>query len=185
MGGRVTAVSSSGEHSFSKVNRKSITLLDGLGVAGDAHAGVTVKHRSRVAQDPTQPNLRQVHLIHEELFDEVGREGFVVSPGDLGENITTSGIDLLALSAGTLLHIGGDDDGDGAVVEVTGLRNPCHQIDDFQHGLLKQVVGRDQAGNLVRRAGIMGVVAKGGEVRPGDPIRVEPPPGPHRLLDRV
>ncbi|MGP3971847.1 MOSC domain-containing protein [Streptomyces sp. 6N223] len=181
MGGRVTAVSSSGEHSFSKANRKSITLLAGLGVAGDAHAGVTVKHRSRVAQDPSQPNLRQVHLIHEELFEEVAREGFTVSPGELGENITTRGIDLLALSAGTLLRIGEDD----AVVEVTGLRNPCSQIDGFQHGLLKQVVFRDEAGNLVRKAGIMGFVVRGGEVRPGDAIRVEPPTGPHRPLDRV
>lgn len=176
----VVAVSSSAEHSFSKPNRDRITLLAGLGVEGDAHAGVTVKHRSRVAQDPTQPNLRQVHLLHEELFAEVAREGFSVRPGELGENITTTGVDLLGLPEGALLRIGAD-----AVVEITGLRNPCRQIDDFQDGLLKQVVGRDESGRVVRKAGIMGVVREGGVVRPGDAIEVELPEGPHRPLDRV
>lgn len=180
MGGAVAAVSSNGEYSFSKPNRTSIALLAGLGVEGDVHAGVTVKHRSRVAQDPTQPNLRQVHLIHEELLAELHEQGFAVAPGDLGENITTSGIDLLGLPVGTLLRIG-----DAAVVEVTGLRNPCVQIDDFQDGLLKKVVGRDEDGNVVRRAGVMSVVQAGGVVRPGDPITVELPAGPHRPLDRV
>ncbi|WP_327231910.1 MOSC domain-containing protein [Streptomyces murinus] len=180
MSGSVTAVSSNGVHSFSKPNRPSITLLTGLGVEGDVHAGVTVKHRSRVAQDPTQPNLRQVHLIQEELFAEVGAAGFRVAPGELGENITTRGLDLLALPVGTLLRIGAE-----AVVEVTGLRNPCLQIDHFRSGLLKQVVGRDDLGNLVRRAGIMSVVTRGGVVRPGDTVRAELPAGPHRPLDRV
>ncbi|MFJ5551683.1 MOSC domain-containing protein [Streptomyces sp. NPDC093225] len=180
MSGAVTAVSSNAEYSFTKPNRESITLLEGLGVAGDVHAGVTVKHRSRVAQDPTQPNLRQVHLIHEELFAEVGAAGFEVRAGDLGENVTTSGLDLLGLSAGTLLHLG-----DEAVVEVTGLRNPCLQIDAFRAGLLKRVVGRDESGALVRKAGIMGVVRRGGTVRPGDAIVVEAPEGPHVPLDRV
>ncbi|MGW5047018.1 MOSC domain-containing protein [Streptomyces griseoluteus] len=180
MHGRVTAVSSNGQYSFTKPNRDSISLLAGLGVEGDVHAGVTVKHRSRVAQDPTQPNLRQVHLIHEELFVEVGREGFTVEPGELGENITTCGIDLLGLPVGTLLRIG-----DLAVLEVTGLRNPCLQIDNFQDGLLKQVVGRDEAGNIVRKAGIMSIVRQGGTVRPGDTIEAELPSGPHRPLDRV
>ncbi|MFE9970874.1 MOSC domain-containing protein [Streptomyces hirsutus] len=180
MTGTVTAVSSNGVYSFTKPNRDSIVLLAGLGVEGDVHAGVTVKHRSRVARDPTRPNLRQVHLIHEELFTEVGGEGFEVAPGDLGENITTRGIDLLGLPVGTLLRIGDD-----AVLEVTGLRNPCLQIDNFQEGLLKQVVGRDEAGNLVRKAGIMSIVKEGGAVRPGDAIRAEPPSGPHRPLDRV
>ncbi|MEU4728435.1 MOSC domain-containing protein [Streptomyces sp. NPDC023588] len=178
--GTVTAVSSNGAYAFTKPNRESITLLAGLGVEGDVHAGVTVKHRSRVRQDPTQPNLRQVHLIHEELFAEVGAEGFEVAPGDLGENITTRGLDLLGLPVGTLLRIGPD-----AVLEVTGLRNPCLQIDAFQDGLLKQVVGRDEAGEIVRKAGIMSVVKEGGVVRPGDTIRVELPSGPHRPLDRV
>ncbi|MGW7462077.1 MOSC domain-containing protein [Streptomyces sp. NPDC054797] len=178
--GTVTAVSSNGAYAFTKPNRESITLLAGLGVEGDVHAGVTVKHRSRVRQDPTQPNLRQVHLIHEELFAEVGAEGFEVAPGDLGENITTRGLDLLGLPVGTLLRIGSD-----AVLEVTGLRNPCLQIDAFQDGLLKQVVGRDEAGEIVRKAGIMSVVKEGGVVRPGDTIRVELPSGPHRPLDRV
>ncbi|MHC3468310.1 MOSC domain-containing protein [Streptomyces sp. 7R007] len=180
MGGVVTAVSSNREYSFTKPNRESITLLAGLGVEGDVHAGVTVKHRSRVAQDPTQPNLRQVHLIHEELFGEVGEAGFRVAPGELGENITTRGIDLLGLPVGTLLRIGAE-----AVVEVTGLRNPCRQIDAFQDGLLKQVVGRDDRGAVVRKAGIMSIVTQGGPVRPGDTIKVELPDEPHRPLDRV
>ncbi|MGW2474090.1 MOSC domain-containing protein [Streptomyces sp. NPDC001665] len=180
MSGTVTAVSRNETYSFTKPNRDSVNLLAGLGVEGDVHAGVTVKHRSRVAQDPTQPNLRQVHLIHEELFEEVRALGFEVGPGDIGENITTRGIDLLALPVGTLLHLGDD-----AVVEVTGLRNPCTQIDTFQGGLLKQVVGRDEAGNIVRKAGIMSVVTAGGVVRPGDPVRIELPAEPHRPLERV
>ncbi|MFJ8360446.1 MOSC domain-containing protein [Streptomyces sp. NPDC093984] len=180
MSGRVTAVSSNGEYSFTKPNRDSIRLLAGLGVEGDVHAGVTVKHRSRVAQDPTQPNLRQVHLMQEELFAEVAEEGFELGPGELGENITTRGIDLLGLPVGTLLRIG-----DSAVLEVTGLRNPCVQIDNFQDGLLKQVVGRDEAGNIVRKAGIMSIVREGGVVRPGDTIAADLPSGPHRPLDRV
>ncbi|MFJ8752499.1 MOSC domain-containing protein [Streptomyces sp. NPDC102441] len=176
----VTAVSSNGEYTFTKPNRESVTLLAGLGVEGDIHAGVTVKHRSRVAQDPTQPNLRQVHLIHQELFAELREAGFEVGPGDLGENVTTSGIDLLSLPVGTLLHLG-----DEAVVEVTGLRNPCLQIDNFQDGLLKQVVGRADDGTVVRRAGIMGVVTTGGVVRPGDAVEAELPVEPHRPLRRV
>lgn len=180
MGGMVTTVSSNGVYSFTKPNRDSITLLAGLGVEGDVHAGVTVKHRSRVRQDPTQPNLRQVHLIHAELFAELAEAGFEVAPGQLGENITTSGIDLLGLPVGTLLRIGAE-----AVVEVTGLRNPCVQIENFQEGLLKQVIGRDEAGNIVRKAGIMSVVQTGGVVRPGDAIEVRLPAGPHRPLDRV
>ncbi|MGP3632487.1 MOSC domain-containing protein [Streptomyces sp. 24-1644] len=180
MSGTVTAVSSNGAYSFTKPNRDGITLLAGLGVEGDIHAGVTVKHRSRVAQDPTQPNLRQVHLIHEELFTELREAGFTVTPGELGENVTTRGLDLLGLPAGTRLRIGDD-----AVVEVTGLRNPCRQIDKFQDGLLKQVVGRDAAGNIVRKAGIMSIVLEGGVVRPGDTIGVELPAEPHRPLERV
>ncbi|MGW7052831.1 MOSC domain-containing protein [Streptomyces sp. NPDC054887] len=180
MSGTVTAVSSNGEYAFTKPNRDSVTLLAGLGVEGDVHAGTTVKHRSRVAQDPTRPNLRQVHLIHEELFAELSRAGFAVRPGDLGENVTTSGIDLLGLPEGTLLHLGAE-----AVVEVTGLRNPCLQIEAFQQGLLKQVVGRDAQGEVVRRAGIMSVVRAGGAVRPGDRIEVVLPAEPHRPLERV
>ncbi|RKN11430.1 MOSC domain-containing protein [Streptomyces radicis] len=180
MDGTVTAVSSSGEYSFTKPNRDSITLLAGLGVEGDVHAGVTVKHRSRMAQDPTQPNLRQVHLIHAELLTELAADGFPVAPGELGENVTTTGVDLLGLSVGTLLRLGGS-----AVVEVTGLRNPCVQIDTFQDGLLKKVISRDAAGNVVRRAGIMGVVRRGGVVRPGDAIRAQLPTSPHRPLERV
>ncbi|MGW0885196.1 MOSC domain-containing protein [Streptomyces sp. NPDC002671] len=178
--GTVTAVSSDREHAFSKPNRDSITLLAGLGVEGDAHSGVTVKHRVRVEQDPTQPNLRQVHLMPEEVFAELGAAGFPVAPGGLGENITTRGIHLLGLPVGTLLRIGA-----AAVLEVTGLRTPCRQIDDFQDGLLKQVVGRDEDGTVVHKAGIMSVVQVGGVVRPGDAIEVELPQEPHVPLGRV
>lgn len=180
MPGSVTAVSSNGEYSFTKPNRDGIRLLEGLGVEGDVHAGVTVKHRSRIAQDPTVPNLRQVHLMHAELFDELADAGFTVAPGQLGENVTTRGLDLLGLPVGALLHLGPE-----AVVEVTGLRNPCAQIDNFQPGLLKQVVFRNEDGDVVRKAGIMGVVRAGGPVRPGDTVTVTLPDGPHRPLERV
>ncbi|OEV38883.1 molybdenum cofactor biosysynthesis protein [Kitasatospora aureofaciens] len=176
----MVAVSSNAEYSFSKPNRTGITLLAGLGVEGDVHAGVTVRHRSRVAQDPTVPNLRQVHLIHRELLAELAESGFDVAPGALGENITTEGVDLLGLPVGAVLRIGPE-----AEVEVTGLRNPCVQIENYRAGLLKQVVGRAEDGTLVRRAGIMGVVRAGGPVRPGDAITVVLPEGPHRALDRV
>ena len=176
----VTAVNASGTHSFSKVNQEGIRLLEGLGVEGDAHCGATVKHRSRVAVNPDQPNLRQVHLIHGELHDELAAAGFSVRAGDMGENVTTRGIDLLGLPVGARLHLG-----DTAVVEITGLRNPCPQLDAFQPGLLAAVLGRDDQGNLIRKAGVMGVVLTGGPVRPGDPIRVALPPPPHARLERV
>jgi MOSC domain-containing protein YiiM len=177
---RVLAVHLCAEHRFSKRTQPSIRLLAGLGVEGDAHLGVTVQHLSRVRKDPTKPNLRQVHLIRAELLEELGAAGFEVGPGELGENLTTRGLDLLALPAGTCLRIG-----TAAVVEVTGLRNPCLQIDAFRKGLLKQVVHPDGAGGVVRRAGVMGVVRAGGTVCPGDVIEVELPPPPHRVLDCV
>ena len=180
MKGTVIAVSSSASHAFSKPNRPSIRLLAGLGVEGDAHCGATVKHRSRVAQDPNQPNLRQVHLIHAELHAELNAAGFSVSAGQMGENITTRGIDLLALPVGARLHIG-----DTAIVAVTGLRNPCAQLDRFQPGLMAAVLGRDEEGDLVRKAGIMGIVLESGDVSVGDAIQVELPPEPHRRLERV
>ena len=180
MDGTVTAVSRSAGHTFGKPNEEGIRLLAGLGVQGDAHLGETVKHRSRVARDPTEPNLRQVHLIHGGLHDELRASGFDVSPGQMGENVTTRGVDLLGLPTGTRLHLG-----DEAVVEVTGLRNPCKQLDNFQPGLMAAVLDRDERGHLVRKAGIMGVVLAGGEVRPGDPIRVELPTGPHQPLEPV
>ena len=180
MSGVVTAVSRGAEHAFGKPNRGSIRLLSGVGVEGDAHLGETVKHRSRVAADPTQPNLRQVHLVHAELHDELGARGFDVSAGQMGENVTTRGVDLLGLPTGTRLRLG-----DEAVVEVTGLRNPCKQLDGFRPGLMQAVLDRDEHGNLVRKAGVMGVVLAGGEVRPGDRIRVELPSEPHRPLERV
>ncbi len=178
--GVVTAVSLDADHRFSKPARERIRLLVGLGVEGDAHLGVTVQHRSRVRKDPSQPNLRQVHLIHEELFAELQAGGFQVTPGAIGENITTRGLDLLALPQGTRLHIGAD-----AIVGVTGLRDPCRQLNDFQPGLMAAVLDKDEQGNVVRKAGIMGVVLAGGEVRAGDAIRVELPPEPHRRLERV
>jgi MOSC domain-containing protein YiiM len=173
----VTAVSQSRGHNFSKPNVLSIRLVAGLGVEGDAHAGVTVKHRSRVRKDPTQPNLRQVHLVHSELFDELRDKGFTVVPGDIGENVTTRGIDLLALPTGTKLRLGAT-----ATVEITGLRNPCVQLDTFQKGLMAATLDKDGDGNLIRKAGVMGVVLAGGEVRPGDAIAVELPAAPHRPL---
>jgi MOSC domain-containing protein YiiM len=176
----VVSVSLRRGHHFSKTPSLGIRLLTGLGVAGDAHMGETVKHRSRVRRDPTQPNLRQVHLIHAELFDELREQGFEVKPGDLGENITTSGIDLLALPTGTLLHIGTH-----AVVEVTGLRNPCVQLDTFRKGLTAATLGKDADGNPVRKAGVMGVVIAGGDVRGGDAIATEMPALPHRTLRPV
>jgi MOSC domain-containing protein YiiM len=178
--GSVLAVSCRIGHHFSKTPSLGIRLLKGLGVAGDAHMGETVKHRSRVRKDPTQPNLRQVHLMHAELFDELRLKGFVVQAADLGENITTSGIDLLALPTGTRLHLGAS-----AVVEVTGLRNPCIQIDHFQKGLMAATLDRDADGNLVRKAGVMSIVLSDGDVRPGDAIRVELPDTPHRPLQPV
>jgi MOSC domain-containing protein YiiM len=178
--GVVAAVSSSPAHTMGKPNRDGIRLLAGLGVEGDAHLGETVKHRSRVRRDPTQPNLRQVHLIHAELHDELAADGFTVAPGEMGENVTTRGVDLLGLPAGTLLRLG-----ESAVVEVTGLRNPCTQLDGIQPGLMAATLDRDEDGALLRKAGVMSVVVAGGEVRPGDSIGVELPPWPHRSLEPV
>jgi len=180
MGAVVVAVSRSEKHTLAKPSQDSIRLLIGLGVEGDAHLGETVKHRSRVARDPSQPNLRQVHLIHAEFHDELRAAGFAVAAGQMGENITTRGVDLLGLPTGTRLRIG-----DAAVVEVTGLRNPCAQLDRIQPGLMGATLGRDDRGHVIRKAGVMGVVLAGGEVRPGDPIRVELPPEPHRSLAPV
>lgn len=180
MSGQVVAVSRSATHTFSKGNQAAIDLIAGLGVADDAHQGVTVKHRSRVARDPNQPNLRQVHLIHAELHDELRASGFAVAAGQMGENVTTRGVDLLGLPTGTRLHLG-----DAAIVEVTGLRNPCAQLDGLQQGLMAATLDRDAEGNLIRKAGIMGVVIAGGQVRAGDPITVELPAAPHRPLAAV
>jgi MOSC domain-containing protein YiiM len=178
--GSVVAVSLRSGHHFSKTPCLGIRLLRGLGVAGDGHLGETVQHRSRVRKDPTQPNLRQAHLMHAELFDELRTKGFVVKAGDLGENVTTSGIDLLELPTGTKLRLG-----DSAVVEVTGLRNPCIQLDHFQKGLMAATLDRDADGNVIRRAGIMTIVIADGDVRPGDTIRIEWPDRPHQPLQPV
>jgi MOSC domain-containing protein YiiM len=178
--GAVLSVSRDGSHRFSKPVAAEITLIAGIGVAGDAHAGETVQHRSRVAADPTQPNLRQVHLIHSELHDELREQGFEVAPGQLGENVTTSGIDVLGLPRGTILGLGEE-----AVIEITGLRNPCRQINGLQTGLMKTVLGRDADGEVIRKAGVMAVVITGGPVRPGDPITLTFPDGPHQPLAPV
>jgi MOSC domain-containing protein YiiM len=180
MAGAVIAVSCSRTHTFSKPNQGSIRLLTGRGVEGDAHCGERVQHRSRVARDPTQPNLRQVHLIPAELHEELHAAGFTVCAGQMGENVTTRGVDLLRLPTGARLHLGST-----AVVEVTGLRNPCVQLDHFQSGLMAAVLERDEQGALIRKAGIMAIVVAGGEVMPGDPISVEWPPEPHRPLEVV
>ncbi len=231
--GRVVSVSRNEAYSFTKPRRDEITLVAGIGVEGDAHAGVRVRHRGRVRADPTQPNLRQVHLIHRELFAEVGEKGYAVVPGDLGENVTTAGLDLLGLPVGTILRFGppagesaaaslganspvaavapllgaaaattlngptaaavravaaaADRDSGGdprPAVVVAGLRNPCAQINKFQPGLLREVIGHDH-GNVVRKGGVMAVVLRGGPVRPGDVVSVELPPSPHAPLDLV
>jgi hypothetical protein len=175
--GPVIAVGRSATHSLCKPTCASIRVIAGLGVEGDAHQGVTVKHRSRVARDPRQPNLRQVHLIHQELFDELRALGFSISPGVLGENVTTENLDLLGLPAGTRLRLG-----ESAIVEITGLRNPCAQLNQIQPGLMAATLGRDEHGNLIRKAGVMAIVVAEGEIRAGDPIEVELPPGPYRPL---
>jgi MOSC domain-containing protein YiiM len=176
----VVAVARDDTHRFSKPAAEAIILRAGLGVEGDAHAGATVRHRSRVARDPSAPNLRQVHLIAGELLDELTGRGFQVVPGGLGENVTTRGVDLLGLPTGTVLRLGPD-----ALIAVTGLRNPCVQLDRYQSGLQRAVLARDPDGNLIRRAGVMAVVLRDGVVRPGDPIEAVAPPGPPRPLQPV
>ena len=177
---RIVAVCLSPTHSLRKEPVERAWLVPGLGVEGDAHAGATVRHRSRVARDPSQPNLRQVHLIHIELLDELVEAGFPVGPGVLGENVTTQGLDLLALPTGARLQLG-----DRAVVQVTGLRNPCAQLEGIASGLMAAVLDRDPEGGIVRRAGIMAVVVEGGEVHPGDEIRVQLPAAPPQPLEPV
>lgn len=178
--GQVVAVARDALHAFSKPRAESIRLLAGLGVDGDAHAGTTVQHLSRVRRDPTQPNLRQVHLMHAELFDELAAAGFAIAPGELGENVTTRGVDLLALPRGTRLALGDD-----AVVEVTGLRNPCAQIERFAPGLLAATLEHRADGTLVRKAGVMAIVIAGGAVAPGAAVRVMLPAPPHAALQPV
>lgn len=180
MSGTVIAVSKSPQYTFSKPNQESIRLLAGLGVEGDAHMGEMVRHRFRMLKDPSQPNLRQVHLIHAELHDELNANGFHVSAGEMGENVTTRGVDILNLPDGTRLHLGKE-----AVVELTGLRNPCEQLDAFQDGLLNACIAKDAEGNIIRKAGVMSIVLVGGEVFPGDPIQIEYPARPHQPLQPV
>ncbi len=179
MVGKIVALSKSPTHTMRKYQEISLNLLTGLGVEGDAHNGVTVKHRSRVAQDPTQPNLRQIHLIHSELHDELRKQGFKIAYGQMGENITTRGIDLLNLPKGTLLKMG------ETIIEITGLRNPCAQLNGIAEGLMHACLGRDEHDNLIRKAGIMGIVLKGGIIKVDDFIHVELPKLPFIPLERV
>ncbi len=176
----VESVSSSARHRFSKQRTSEIELDAGTGVVGDAHRGVTVQHLSRKRYHPDWPNLRQVHLMPGELFDELSERGFPVTPGDIGENVTTRGLDLLGLPTGARLRLG-----DAAEVELTGLRNPCLQLDRFQDGLMKAVLDHDRDGNLIRKAGVMAIVITGGFVRPGDPIVLTLPAGTPRPLQPV
>lgn len=178
--GAVAAVARRDGHGVGKTVVPGVRLVRGLGVEGDAHAGETVKHRSRVRRDPTQPNLRQVHLIHAELLDDLAARGFDVAPGALGENVLTRGVDLLGLPRGARLLLGAR-----ALVEITGLRNPCDQLEEIQAGLQAAVLDRAPDGTLLRKAGVMAVVLEGGEVAPGDPIEVRLPAGPHRALEPV
>jgi MOSC domain-containing protein YiiM len=176
----VESVQRNAVHALGKQPCETIRLLAGIGVEGDVHASATVQHRSRVAKDPSQPNLRQVHLIAVELHDELRARGFPVAPGVMGENVTTRGVDLLGLPAGTRLRLGRD-----ALVELTGLRNPCTQLDGLKDGLMAAVLERDDTGALRRRACVMSIVIAGGDVRAGDAIEIELPPEPHRALDVV
>ena len=178
--GHVVSVSSAERHSFSKPVRPKIRLIAGLGVEKDAHAGATVRHRYRVKQDPAQPNLCQVHLIHVELFHQLSLEGFTIAPGDLGENITTQSVDLLSLPVDTQLRIG-----DSAVIQLTGLRTPCVQLDRLERGLMRAMKGVDSNGMPRPRCGVMAVVIASGEVMPGDEVRVTLPTEPHRKMQCV
>jgi MOSC domain-containing protein YiiM len=176
----VVSLSKSQQHTFSKSTCQSITLIQGEGVAGDAHRGVFVKHHSRVKANPCAPNLRQVHLIHHELISELQEKGFNVEAASMGENIMTQGIDLLALPRDTKVNIG-----QHAVIQITGLRNPCKQLDNYQKGLMTAVLDKDDAGNIIRKAGVMGVVLKGGDIYVGDTIKILFPQKPYLALERV
>jgi MOSC domain-containing protein YiiM len=173
----VVAVSAKPKHGVNKTNRSVIRLLAGEGVEGDAHCGATVKHRSRWRRDPTQPNIRQVHLLHAELFEELAARGFAVTPGLMGENVTTRGVDLLNLPRGAILRLGPD-----AVVQVTGLRNPCYQLDELQQGLMAACLEKASEGDLIRKAGVMSIVLAGGQVRAGDVVAIDLPATPHEAL---
>ena len=177
--GKVLALSKSAAHTLIKEGQNSLTLLTGLGIEGDAHLGVSVKHRSRVRKDPSAPNLRQVHLIHSELHHELRKKGFKISSGEMGENITTKGIDLLALPENSRLKMG------GTVIRITGLRNPCHQLETLQDGLMNAVLDKGKNGELIRKAGVMGVVLKGGNINVGDEIEVVYPDGELKKLNPV
>jgi len=178
-GAAVIAVCCDSKHNLIKPTRDHIILVAGFGVQGDAHYGETVQHLYDKRRNPDAPNLRQVHLIHTEFFDELSEKGFTVKPGQMGENITTRGIDLLGLSRGTKLHIG------EAVIEITGLRNPCSKLNKIQEGLLPASLGQWDDGTMLAKTGVMAIILKGGKVRPKDLIKVETPDSPHIRLTPV
>jgi MOSC domain-containing protein YiiM len=180
LSGVVVAVSAKPKHGVDKTNRSVIRLLAGQGIDGDAHCGATVKHRSRWRRDPTQPNIRQIHLLHAELFEELAQKGFAVTPGLMGENVTTRGVNLLGLPRGAILRLGHE-----AVVQVTGLRNPCYQLDQLQQGLMAACLERAAEGDPIRKAGIMSIVLEGGQVRAGDAVAIELPAMPYEALQPV
>lgn len=176
----MVAVCRADTHRFSKAPCDAIRLVAGRGVDGDAHEGETVQHLSRVKRDPTAPNLRQVHLLHRELHDELNALGFKLTPGLMGENLLTLGIDLLGLPTRACLHVG-----EQVIIGITGLRNPCHQLDVLRPGLMAATLATDQHGNLQRRAGVMAIVIVGGIVRPGDEIGISLPDPPYEALQPV
>lgn len=176
----ILALSRDERHAFSKPLRQELRLIAGRGVEGDAHFGQLVQHLSRMKQNPQAPNLRQVHLIHAELLDELAGKGFAVGPGQLGENVLTRGIDLLGLSRGTRLRLGSQ-----ALIEITGLRNPCKQIDGLAPGLMQATLDYAADGSLIRKCGVMAVVVEDGTVHVGDGIELESVPLAHEPLEPV
>jgi MOSC domain-containing protein YiiM len=172
----VVAVHRKEEYGVFKEIQESVHLVKGFGVQGDAHMGTLVQHRYNKKQNPNQPNLRQVHLIQAELFDDLKELGLIVKPGEMGENITTRNIDIINLPLDTKLHLG-----DSAILQLTGLREPCGQLNTVQKGLKNAVL--DESGKS--RVGVMSVVLRGGAVKADDLIRVELPSEPHQDLQPV
>jgi len=172
----VMSVNQAARHDVRKTPVAALHLRSGLGADGDAHYGATVQHRYDRRRDPSRLNLRQVHLIGAELLEELGRAGYRIAPGDLGENITTADIDLASLPAATRLHIGSS-----AVLELTGLREPCVLLDRIAPGLRLAACG-ERSGETILRHGAMAIVVAGGEVRAGDAIEISLPPSPHRPM---
>ena len=178
--GIVVAVSLNPKHTFSKLPQLSIHLLAGLGVEGDAHCGSTVRHRYLVRRNPAAPNRTQVHLLEAEFLEALATDAPnfpAFHPGDFGENILTRSIRLISLPLGTRLHLGPT-----AIVELTGLRSPCKQMNTLRPGLMKASF---VPGTRRHRAGVMAVVLEAGTLSAADTIHVELPPEPHIALRPV